>query len=70
MHTPPPCLVGLSDASISVDDPAGREIRARNYAQQSFQSDLWIVDDSKARVDGFGKIVWRNIGRHTHRNTR
>ena len=70
MHATPSCLVGLSNASISIDDSAGREIRTRNYAQQLFQSNLWIVDNSEAGVDGFGKIVWRNIGRHTHRNTR
>ena len=57
-------MVGGADALAAENDAAGREIRARNDADQVVDRQRRIVDQRHAGVDHLAEIVRRDIGRH------
>ena len=57
-------MVGGADALAAENDAAGREIRARNDADQVLDRERRIVDQRHAGVDHLAEIVRRDVGRH------
>ncbi len=61
--------VSRIDASASENNTTGREIRTRDDLHHFFQLNGWIFNERYAAVDDFAKIMRRDVGRHTDRNT-
>ena len=57
-------MVGGADALAAQNDAAGREIRARNDADQILDRERRIVDQRHAGVDHLAEIMRRDVGRH------
>jgi hypothetical protein len=68
-ETAAPGLVGGSDRFRAVHHQRpGREIGPVEQLHQAGMFDLRIVDQFQRRIDHFGDIVARDIGRHAHRD--
>src|SRR5207245_10326945 len=59
-------LVGLENAGFAVDDAVSWEVRPLHDLQEFRQRGLRIVDEHDRRIDDFGKIVRRYVGRHAY----
>ena len=70
MHPPSTSLVGIPNSAATVNDSTGRKIRPGQNTQQLLELNFRVVNYGEASVNGLGKIMWWNIGRHTHGNTR
>ena len=62
-------LVGVPDTGNTLDDAAGREIRALDVLHQFLGRDLGIVDIGADGVTAFGKVVRGHVRRHTDGDT-
>ena len=62
-----PRAVDVGDVA-RVDDPAGGEVRALDDADEILGGGLGIVDEADHRVAHLAEIVWRDVGRHAHRD--
>ena len=62
--------VGLDDRFLTMNETAGGEIRSGDVFHELFDRDVWILHHRNQPIDHLTKIVGRNIGRHTDRNTR
>ncbi len=61
--------VRFFDATATIDNSGGREIRPRNVLHQLFNADVFIFNVSQAAVNHFTQVMRRNVGCHTHGDT-
>jgi hypothetical protein len=66
VDTPASGAVGLHDAGATVDDGAGREVRARQVAHQAVDIDVRVVDQGQAGIHDLAQVVRRDVRRHAH----
>ena len=59
-------LIGRADAGPAHDQPARREIRARDDLGQLLDREVGIVDQRQGGIDHLAQIMRRDIGRHAH----
>jgi hypothetical protein len=57
-------LVGIADALVAEDDPAGREVRALDVPHQALDGDVGVVDVGDDPVDDLAQVVRRDVGGH------
>ena len=60
--------IGLRNAAATVDEAAGRKVRALHVLQNLGQPRMRIVHQLDGCVDDFRQVVWRNVGRHADRD--
>ena len=58
--------VGTLDAGVAENDAAGRKVGPFDVVEQRAVFELRILDQRQAGVDELGKVVGRDVGRHTH----
>ena len=63
-------LIGVADALVAEDDPAGGEVGALDVRHQPVDVDLGIVDVGDRRVDHLAQVVRRDVRRHADRDAR
>ena len=57
------------DARTAQNKRASREIRTMDEFHQAFDGDFRVIDIGHAAVNNFTKVMRRNVGCHTNRNT-
>ena len=62
-------LISLRDSAPPVDEAAGGKIGPLHMLENFGEAGLWIVQQLNRRVDHFGQIVRRDVGRHADSNT-
>jgi hypothetical protein len=60
---PRPVSKARADAGTAEDQPAGREVRARDDLHQLW-SVVGLLDQLQRRVDDLARVVGRDVGRH------
>ncbi len=69
-HAPTPGLVGVLDAAVAEDDPAGGEVGPLDVPHQAVDLDLRIIDVGDRRGDHLAQVVRRDVRRHPDRDSR
>ena len=68
-YAAPSGLIGLKQAPGGLDDHApGGKVRARDQGEEFRRRDVRLLENPQAGLDQLGDIVWRDGGRHAHRN--
>ena len=62
--------IGGLDACLSHDNAGGGEVRSFDILHDAFECDIRIVDHIVHGVNDLAKVMGRDIGSHTHGNTR
>ncbi|CAH0326581.1 hypothetical protein SRABI106_04707 [Rahnella aquatilis] len=62
--------VSFFDTTATVDDRSRREVWPRDVFHQPFNADVFIFNIRQTAVDHLGEVMRRNVGCHTHSDTR